>query len=288
MRPERNIDARTVAGFGEEWSRFDQSQAPEADLKTDFADYFDLLPRQFLQPDRTGIDLGCGSGRWAKKVAPLVGRVICVDASSQALAVARNNLASFGNVEFLEASVSEVPLPAESADFVFSLGVLNHVPDTRDAMRECARLLKPEGPLLVYLYYNFENRPAWFRAIWRVSDAGRRMISRMPFGVRRIVSDIIAGLVYWPLARGARLAEALGMSVDGWPISYYRAKSFYKMRTDALDRFGTALERRFSRAQIREMLQLAGFERVQFSDKPPYWCAIGFKAPAGPSSRPTK
>jgi hypothetical protein len=113
---------------------------------------------------------------------------------------------------------------------------------------------------------------------------GRQVISRMPFGLRKTVSDMIAAVVYWPLARTARVAEALGASVESWPISYYRDKGFYTMRTDALDRFGTPVEWRFSQAQIRAMLELAGFERVRFSDEPPYWCAIGFKAPAAPAA----
>ena len=49
------------------------------------------------------------------------------------------------------------------------------------------------------------------------------------------------------------------------------------MRTDALDRFGTRLEQRFSRAQITTMMSDAGLVDVRFGDAP-YWCALGFKA----------
>ena len=49
------------------------------------------------------------------------------------------------------------------------------------------------------------------------------------------------------------------------------------MRTDALDRFGTALEQRFTRQQIQVMMEAAGLERIQFSDLMPFWCAVGFK-----------
>jgi hypothetical protein len=50
------------------------------------------------------------------------------------------------------------------------------------------------------------------------------------------------------------------------------------MRNDALDRFGTRLEQRFSRAQIKDMLERAGLERVTFREGPPYWCALGYRA----------
>jgi hypothetical protein len=50
------------------------------------------------------------------------------------------------------------------------------------------------------------------------------------------------------------------------------------MRTDARDRFGTPLEQRFSRAQIREMCNAAGLVDLRLSPRAPYWCAVGFKA----------
>jgi hypothetical protein len=49
------------------------------------------------------------------------------------------------------------------------------------------------------------------------------------------------------------------------------------MRTDAYDRFCTSLEQRFSRKQIGEMLEQAGFDRIIFSEQVPFWCAVARK-----------
>jgi hypothetical protein len=49
------------------------------------------------------------------------------------------------------------------------------------------------------------------------------------------------------------------------------------MRTDALDRFGTKLEKRFSRKEIQSMMEKSGLEHIVFSENPPYWCAVGYK-----------
>jgi hypothetical protein len=49
------------------------------------------------------------------------------------------------------------------------------------------------------------------------------------------------------------------------------------MRNDALDRFGTRLEQRFTRPEIADMMQRAGLERIVFSDRMPFWCAVGYK-----------
>jgi SAM-dependent methyltransferase len=278
LKASSNIDPRTVAGFGDEWARFDQSALSEAELSERFDSYFGIFPFDSLAPDAEGFDLGCGSGRWARLVAPRVGRLHCIDPSPKALNVARRVLGRLGNVDFHLASVGDIPLADESQDFGYCLGVLHHIPDTREGMRSCVRKLRPGAPFLVYLYYALDNRPRAFRLAWRVSDLGRRAISRLPFPLRAGLSNAIAATVYLPLARTARWLEKRGRDVENIPLSAYRNYSFYTMRTDALDRFGTRLEKRFSKDEVRAMMTDCGLVDIRFSDSSPYWVACGRKA----------
>jgi SAM-dependent methyltransferase len=274
-----NANSAVVEAFGREWSKFDQSEANPAELRAIFDLYFGIFPWKDLASNAVGFDLGCGSGRWAVFVAPRVGTLHCIDASPAALQVAHKKLASFDNCQFHCSSVDSIPLADSSADFGYSLGVLHHVPDTQAGIDACVRKLRAGAPFLLYLYYAFDNRPWWFRTIWRFSDLGRRLISRFPFGAKLRVCDVIAALVYWPAARMAKLLALCGITVDHLPLASYRDRSFYVMRTDALDRFGTRLEQRFTRQQITSMMHKAGLERVRFSGTP-CWCAVGYKAKA--------
>jgi ubiquinone/menaquinone biosynthesis C-methylase UbiE len=276
-----NIDRAVVEGFGDEWSRFDQSALSDSEHRQLFQSYFAIFPWEALSANATGMDIGCGSGRWAKLIAPRVGTLHCVDASSEALAVARRSLAAFNNVHFHHGTVGSLPFGEDSLDFGYSLGVLHHVPDTQQGMSECVRALKPGAPFLVYLYYAFDNRPAWFRGLWQVTDILRRGVSGLPYGLRYLVSQVIAATIYWPLARTAGLIRKLGPRVDAFPLSAYADKSFYTMRTDALDRFGTRLEQRFTRDEIARMMELAGLDDVRFHDDIPFWCAVGRKRLGG-------
>jgi len=272
-----NLDEAVVKGFGSEWSRFDQADLSAADLNDVFDNYFHIFPWDTLPQDSVGADIGCGSGRWASLVAPRVGHLKLVDPSSDALDVARKNLSEALNVSYFRASVDSLPFKEASLDFAYSLGVLHHVPDTVEAIRSIAHFLKPGAPFLIYLYYAFDQRPWWFRVLWRTSDLFRKGISRMPVRLKNIVCEGIALLVYLPLARTAALFERLGILPESWPLAYYRHYEYYVMRTDALDRFGTRLEQRFSRQEIKNILQLAGFTDIQFSNRQPFWCAVGVK-----------
>lgn len=272
-----NEDRETVSGFGDEWTRFDNIELSEAERHTLFEQYFARFPWQALPGDAEGFDAGCGSGRWALLVSALVGRLHCVDASADALAVARRQLAARPNCEFHHTSVSTLPFGPNSMDFGYSLGVLHHTPDPEQGLHACVAALKVGAPFLVYLYYRFDNRPLWFRALWSGSNLARVVTARLPRRLRFLVSDSAAALIYWPLARTAALVERAGLPVDAFPLAFYRHRSFYVMRNDALDRLGTRLERRFTRAEIQAMMMRAGLERIVFNPHAPYWCAVGYK-----------
>ena len=271
-----NLDVKTVESFGDEWARFDQAALSEDEAAQIFSDYFSNFPWDKLRAGASGFDMGCGTGRWARLVAPRVGHLHCVDPSA-ALDIARKLLKESQNVSFHKASVDSCPLPTSSQDFGYSLGVLHHVPETEKAIRSCVNLLKPGAPFLVYLYYAFDNRSTLFRTIWRCSDLLRRGICRLPPGPKHLVTDLLAALVYLPLAKLAQFVEMIGLRVDSLPLAYYRKHSFYTMRTDSRDRFGTPLEQRFTRAQIAQMMSTAGLSEIQFSDRAPFWCAVGIK-----------
>jgi ubiquinone/menaquinone biosynthesis C-methylase UbiE len=279
--PMINEDRATVEAFGDEWSRFDNTTLSEGERRAVFAQYFARFPWDALPAGSEGFDAGCGSGRWAALVADRVGRLHCVDASAEALAVARRQLAGKTNCTFHLASVSALPFASGSMDFGYSLGVLHHTPDPEDGLRHCVGVLKPGAPFLLYLYYRFDNRPAWFRTLWAASDLLRRGVSRLPSRLRFLTTDLVAAGVYWPLARTARVLERIGARVDAFPLSYYRSRSFYVMRNDALDRLGTRLERRFTRPEMAAMMERSGLERIEFNDHAPFWCAVGYRAAAG-------
>jgi len=264
-----NIDQLTVSGFGEEWSTFDQAALPEKERKALFDAYFAVFPFDSLPADAEGFDLGCGSGRWAALMVGRVGTLHCIDPSEKALEVAQRNVAG---ARFHLADAENIPLADESQDFGYSLGVLHHVPDTQKALIACVRKLKPGAPFLVYLYYAFDNRPAWYRLVWKTSDMIRKCICRLPFGLKKALTGVIAVTVYWPLSRASRYAG------HDFPLYAYRNSSFYTLRTDALDRFGTPLEQRFTKEQVRKMMEKAGLTRIRFCDAIPYWTAVGFKA----------
>ena len=199
---------------------------------------------------------------------------------SESIFAAAKILDDVDNVRITQASVDNIPFPDESFDLVFSLGVLHHIPDTFKAMASAVKKVKKNGYFLVYLYYDFENRGVLFKFLFSIVTLVRKVISKLPNKLKKISTDIIAIIIYYPFSLISRLVKFLSKS-DLYlklPLSYYSDKSFYVMRNDSFDRFGTPLEQRFNKTQINDMMTKCGLSEIVFSKKSPYWHAVGKKA----------
>ena len=274
---KKNIDRATVDSFGDEWGRFNQADLSSKEAQEIFDQYFSIFPWESLPKNAEGFDLGCGSGRWAKIMIKKVGHLHCIDPSN-AIEIARESLLGFSNASFYKKSVDEFSLPINSQDFGYSLGVLHHVPDTAGALKECASLLKPGAPFLMYLYYALEDKSFFYKFLWRCSDFMRKIICRLPSGPKHFITDLIAAIIYFPFAKGSLIIEKVGLNVSNIPLSFYRNCSFYTMRTDSRDRFGTPLEQRFTKEEIHGLMEDAGFKNIVFNSSEPRWCVVGIKS----------
>jgi SAM-dependent methyltransferase len=61
------------------------------------------------------------------------------------------------------------PWDDETFDFGMSIGVLHHIPDTKQALINCVKKIKKGGHFYVYLYYRFDNRGFLFKATFYLS-----------------------------------------------------------------------------------------------------------------------
>lgn len=273
---DNNVDWEVVNDFGDEWEEFQFNKDNSDILLKAWQQYFNIFPWNDISKNSNGFDMGCGTGRWAQFVAPKVGKLSCIDPSS-AIEVAKKNLSHFDNIDYLRETSNDCSLANNSQDFGYCLGVLHHIPNTQNGIHDCAKKLKPGAPFLLYLYYNFEDRPLLFKLTWYLSDIIRKVICRFPSKLKKFVCNLIAILIYFPFAKFSKFLEKLSFNVSAIPLSDYRNKSLYIMQNDALDRFGTKLEQRFSKAEITTMLRNAGFERIIFSDTTPFWTCISYK-----------
>lgn len=277
QKDEMNADLATVSSFGDEWAKF--NSFTDEEMRSAGEEYFDIVTEKMLHDATTVLDLGCGSGRWSYYIADRVKYIEAVDPSDSVIGAA-HLLSTKKNVRVTQAVVNALPFSDETFDFLLCLGVLHHIPNTQQALNDAVKKLKTGGYTLLYFYYNLENRGVFYRFLFAMVNALRKLISSFPKWLKHVSCDAIAFFVYLPLVAFSRVLKYLFPNSSFYrkiPLSYYANKNFRIMRNDALDRFGTPLEKRYSKDEIVTMCAKAGISDVVFSDNQPYWHCVGRK-----------
>lgn len=272
----KNIDKKVVEEFGEEWLKF--SQFTDKSINEAAEEYFDIIDERMVNPQTYALDIGCGTGRWTKYLSTKAGFIEAIDPSN-AIFAADKLLQDVENVRLTKASVDTLPFADETFDFGMSIGVLHHIPDTQQALKDCVKKIKKGGHFYVYLYYDLDKRGVLFKALFSIVNTARILVSKLPNNTKKIVCDILAIVIYMPLVLLGRFFSAIGLKkfAKATPLSYYQNKTFFIIRNDALDRFGTRLEQRFSKEQIIDMMQQSGLADIVVSPGIPYYHAVGKK-----------
>jgi SAM-dependent methyltransferase len=273
--PDNNFDQDAMNSFSEEWKKFNYMNSEfDSDLDSQFNAYTSPIDLSiFNHKTSIAADFGAGSGRWTSRILKHFSLIFAIEPSEGAIEVLREKFLGESKVTVLKESIGRNSIPDESLDFAMSLGVLHHVPDTSQGLKDISKKIKPGGSFLCYLYYSLEGKSSMYRNLFVVSNLIRRLISNLPYVARKVLSGLIALIVYYPLARLSKYAQNRGKDVSNFPLHHYAEMPFIMMQNDALDRFGTRLEQRFSKDAISEMLELAGFDlsTLVFSEKEPYW-----------------
>ena len=272
---DNNLDQEVIDSFGREWSVFDYAEAATSDaLDEEFAAYCAPIELQTFDIAKSVVaDFGAGSGRWTTRLLPHFALIYALEPSVGAINVLHRKFDNEPRIVILHETIGANSIPNNSLDLGMCLGVLHHIPDTGLAIKDIATKIKSGGIFHCYLYYKLSDKPLFYRGLFFIATPLRWLVSRLPYGSRRFIAQIIAVLVYFPLARTAKLLSDRGKNVSNFPLHHYANMPFVMLQNDALDRFGTRLEQRFSKNEITGMLGSAGFDlsTLKFSDVEPFW-----------------
>jgi SAM-dependent methyltransferase len=264
---------KTAASFGYEWQRFHQLRD---EWERNFLEYMQPHGPDFF-PGKRVLDAGCGTGRHAYYAAKFGADVLAVDLSD-AIDVAQANTAATGRVTTVQADLYSLPLEPESFDFIYSIGVLHHLPDPEGAFQNLLRYLKPGGEIQIYLYWWPEGRPIK-RALLSAVHALRTVTTRLPHGLLYWLSYPLAATAFAGFVLPYRALRRLRMTreiAEQFPMKQYSDYPFQVCVNDQFDRFSAPIENRYTKAEVAGWLQRAGLESC--SVVPSWgWVATGRK-----------
>jgi len=250
----------TALSFGYEWTQFSEMYD---EWESNFHQYMGARREEFFRGKRV-LDAGCGTGRHTFYAAKYGADVWAVDLGP-AVEVARRNNAGNRNVKVVQADLYRLPFAPESFDFIYSLGVLHHLPEPEKAFRNLLSYLKRDGEINVYLYWKPENQPLK-SVLLGLATALRRFTKALPHNAIHALSFPLALAVFvffvWPYRVMKRL-PVLRHLAERMPMKQYAQYPFRVCVNDQLDRFSAPIENRYTRAEAEAWLERAGLENVE-------------------------
>jgi SAM-dependent methyltransferase len=195
---------RTAETFGWEWSHFVEMHS---EYEAQFLDWIHPTPPEFFR-DKAVLDAGCGIGRHAYFAASYGAREVVAMDISAAVETARRNLADLPNVHVVQADINNPPFKRPQArggfDFVYSIGVLHHLPDPRAGFESLLRVVRPGGTIFAWVYGHENNVVVhgFINPVRKIvtKHLGQRQISALSLPLTVVLQALVKG-VYGPLRR---------------------------------------------------------------------------------------
>jgi ArsR family transcriptional regulator len=144
-REHASVASRYFAANAADWDTIRSLHVPDAAVEASMMSIIGDRPVDSL------LDIGTGTGRLLELFAPLYRRGVGIDASTAMLAVARANLdkAGIAQAQIRHGDIMKLPMPRDSFDVVTIHQVLHYLDDPALALAEAARVMRPNGRLLI-------------------------------------------------------------------------------------------------------------------------------------------
>jgi SAM-dependent methyltransferase len=203
--PMPSVDqSRTKSAYGLQWNRF-RIIRPEEDRAT-FHTRTGLSAADL--EGQVVLDAGCGMGRYLRIAAESSARLIIGLDLSQAVLAARELTSDRRDVAIVRGDLLRLPFAAGRFDQIYSLGVLDHTPDPRQAFLELVKLLKPGGRIVIWVYPRERGLVEW------IMNAQRAISTRLPVSLLERLCHLMApigGVKRNLMASRWRLIERTGV-----------------------------------------------------------------------------
>ena len=168
------VQEKYTASFSFQWLAMKDS--PE-NMQATRQVYVDFLARGGVDPEklrgRRVLDAGCGRGALTALLSETAEESVGLDLSD-GVRVAAGRTRGVPGVTILRGDILNPPLADSSFDAIFSFGVLHHTADCKGAFLQLARLLRPGGVIVIWVY------SAYATTRNRLSDLLRSATTRMP------------------------------------------------------------------------------------------------------------
>lgn len=268
LRKLDRVKEQTIKDFGEQWTAFRENKGYYASVELLKDIIAPLVNPDEIQGRRVA-EIGSGTGRIVNMLLGAgAAHVLAIEPSAAYDVLKENTKDQTDRLTLLKATGEQIP-PSGDLDYVFSIGVLHHIPEPEPVVRAAYQAVRPGGKLCVWLYGKEGNRlllSFWLPLRWitkRLPHVGLMAMVWFIYIPLRIYMAMCRVLPFLPLRR--YLLNVLGKfdpPTMRWCVIY--------------DQLNPAYAKYYTRDEAHALLASAGFQDVQIYHRHGYsWTVVG-------------
>ena len=263
---------KTISDFGHQWRIHGSLDNDYWTSNEMFLSHFRNSTPPFVSlQNKCVADVGSGSGRIVSMLLRFNPKSIYGIEPSQGFFKLKENLKNVDNLILLNQKAEEFCIP-NGADFIFSLGVIHHIPNPGEAVKNIYENLKSDGYFVMWLY-GYENNEIYvlFQKLLRP------LIRLLPDYLLNALSFMLTYLVDFYL----KLSEIC--FANKLPLSNYLKSIFYKCgrkekKYIIFDQLNPSYAKYYKRQEVLDLLSRAGFTKIDLYHRFSYsWTAVAQK-----------
>ncbi|MSU74470.1 class I SAM-dependent methyltransferase [Candidatus Kaiserbacteria bacterium] len=268
MSTIESVTKKTIEDFGEQWQVFRANPGFYGSTGLLHDVMGPLMSQDELRGARVA-EIGSGTGRIVNMLLNAgVAHVYALEPSS-AMDVMRENMrARAQQITYLQVPGDELPDDL-NLDYIFSIGVIHHIPDPLPVLKRAYDALKPGGKLLIWLYGK-EGNETYLRFV----EPLRKITKQLPHWA--LLS--LAGILYVFLELYILLCQLIPL-----PMHVYMKNVLgrFPQKTRVMtiyDQLNPAYAKYYYKHEAQELVEQAGFTNVRLFHRHGYsWTVVGEK-----------
>ncbi len=267
------LERQVIEDFGRQWTKYTTNEGYYGSLEL-FKDIISPLISIEEIKNTDVAEIGSGTGRIVKMLLDAgVNHVTAIE-PSDAFSVMEKNLSNFGpnvieRVSIIKCTGDEIPKNIK-VDYIFSIGVLHHIPNPRPVMKAAYNALKPGGKIIIWLYGK-EGNELYLLMV----DTIRCLSKYLP----HVILSVVVWLLYWPLAIYIHISKVMPVPMRKYMVDVIGKMSPVKRRLVIYDQLNPIYAKYYTHDEALKLLSDANFTNIKIHHRHGYsWTVTGNKS----------
>jgi SAM-dependent methyltransferase len=262
-----NVREKTIKDFDDQWNL-------QGDLNEDYWASDQILFDQFTDiffveevRNKTIADIGAGTGRVLKtlfKYDPK--KVYAVEPSDSGIEQISINMKNHKNLNIIKSDGLKFKIP-ELCDIIFSLGVIHHIKNPTDVLKNIRNNLKPKGKIVIWVY-GYENNVGYILIYKILSLITKKLPNKLLYKFAVLLNVLLLPYIF--------LCKFINLPLRKYFNEVFSKFGWKKRNDSVFDQLNPSYSKYYKKKEIEKELTDAGFVNLKFNHRHGYsWTVVG-------------